>query len=270
MLRTIALTSVMVSLVVPAVFAAQAELKWQDYEQKGYMSTQGRKFAAVELALTNSLQRLTADESKIDDKVVLSALERLVTVTANQAKYEPSLEYAKLGIRYGERVGDKMRLASLYACQGNLQRQLGKYTQAELSYNRALSYDKQNAAFLCGLARVKCELKQFAAASTLYQQALEQKAFTPADFVRYAECCFKDGQHGKALSLLEQALEIDRKELGDGHPALAAEYNDMAVVKAGQGDMDGAKADMKRALEIAQKFKYTDLPEWTANLDLIH
>lgn len=264
-------------LAVPAAFAYPFELKWQDYEQRGYMSTRSSHLASIELALINNLELLNAAEVP-DDKLILCSLERMITVTANRSKFDEALEYNKLAIRYAERVGDGTRLAMLYASKGNLERQTCKFTQAELSYDRALKLhpqkDANRAVLLHGLARVRSEennladgQKTFEAAFDLQKQLGESPS--PADLLRAAECYAKQGRYKEAETLLNRAQKIDEQELGPGHPVLASELNDLAVLKVAQGDLVGAEKDMKKAVQICRKFGYLDMPDWLNNLQIV-
>lgn len=257
---------------MPSAYALDT-LKWQDYEQRGYMNTQKRKFEAVELALINTLQKLNSN-GQAPDAVALPLLEKLSIVTANQGKYDSALEYTELALRFAERMKDDGRLSNLYSAQGNLQRQLKRFTEAELSYDKAIKLCPASTFAIVGLARVKLDEDQLKQSRELFEKAFaQQKAGSaqpsPPELTRYAECCYRNNDFDAAQKALEEGLSIDEKELGNEHPALAAELNDLAIVLAAQGKVEEARKQMKRAVDICTKYKYDDLKDWTKNLQLV-
>lgn len=255
-------------------FASEPEtMKWQDYEQPGYMATQSRQLQSVELALTNTLQKLN-ESGTASGTMLLSLLERLVMVCANQRKYSAATEYCKLALRFAESEKNPKKTATLYACMGNLQRAELKFTESELSYNRALKLFPNAPALLYGLARLKVDANQPQEARRIFEQAMQLETAngmppSPADLMRYAQACYKLGDYDAAQRSLEQAMAVDRKELGDNHPVLAAELNDLAVVLKAKNQVPSAQRNMRDALAICRKYRYTDLPDWSHNLQLI-
>ncbi len=257
--------------------ALASELTWQDYELRGYMDTQSRQMAAVELALTNGLERLNAS-GKASDAMVLSLLEKLITVSASQGKYAAALDYSNVAIRFAERIANNERTAILYASQGDLQRQVGKLTEAELSYDRALKLlpveHSQRPATLHGLARVKCAENQLLAADAFFKQALESQTSlklqpSPAELTRYAECCEKMGATDKAIGLIKEALRVDEEELGKNHPVLSSELNNLAMMQANKGELAESEKNMRRAVALCRLYHYRDINDWLHNLAVI-
>ena len=67
--------------------------------------------------------------------------------------------------------------------------------------------------------------------------------FTPRDQNKYKE----------AANLLNDALAIREKTLGENHPAVAATLNNLAVLYGKRGKYKDAEPLCKRALEIREK-----------------
>ena len=65
---------------------------------------------------------------------------------------------------------------------------------------------------------------------------------------------------------MTEALKLDRDELGDKHPALATNLNNLAVLDTRTENLDAAEKEMSQALAIGRKWKYSDLPDWIDNM----
>jgi tetratricopeptide (TPR) repeat protein len=88
----------------------------------------------------------------------------------------------------------------------------------------------------------------------LKQDAATRKeaARLPA-LTRQAEQEWERGHHGAAQALLDQALAILRKALGEDHPDTAACMNDLATALYGQGRYADAGLLLEEALDIRRK-----------------
>lgn len=78
--------------------------------------------------------------------------------------------------------------------------------------------------------------------------------------VVYCQCSFvkvfsrrDQNKYKEAASLLNEALQIREKSLGESHPAVAATLNNLAVLYGKRGKYKDAEPLCKRALEIRQK-----------------
>lgn len=60
-------------------------------------------------------------------------------------------------------------------------------------------------------------------------------------------------KYKEAANLLNEALQIREKSLGENHPAVAATLNNLAVLYGKRGKYKDAEPLCKRALEIRQK-----------------
>ena len=96
---------------------------------------------------------------------------------------------------------------------------------------------------------------------------------------------FRDqNKYKEAANLLNDALAIREKTLGENHPAVAATLNNLAVLYGKRGKYKDAEPLCKRALEIREKVLGSDHPdvakqlnnlallcqnqEWNQNLEL--
>ncbi len=68
---------------------------------------------------------------------------------------------------------------------------------------------------------------------------------------------FRDqNKYKEAANLLNEALQIREKTLGEGHPAVAATLNNLAVLYGKRGKYKEAEPLCKRALEIREKVSF--------------
>lgn len=271
------LTTVVLAAVAPP--ALSQTMRWQDYDQPGYQHTQQAIYSAAELALTNRLEQLNAT-AQPSDETVLSYLQKLVAVCANQGKFQDAQDYCRLAIRFSER-GSKHeeRTAMLYVALGNCAFKLHKLTEAELDYKKAQELlskapqagPLQRARLLSGQAEIATANGKLDEAANLFKSALELEksapaGVSPAELTRYAKCLQMQGQIAEAKALLKQALKLDRDQLGEGHPALAANLNNLALLDARSENLAAAETEMAQALAIGRQWKYTDLPDWIDNM----
>ena len=71
-----------------------------------------------------------------------------------------------------------------------------------------------------------------------------------AALFRMAQSAHAQGDHERALALLEEDLRIGKAALGDAHPEVAITLGTMAQVKKDQGDLAGALALLDESLRI--------------------
>jgi len=65
--------------------------------------------------------------------------------------------------------------------------------------------------------------------------------------------CSDQNKYKEAANLLNEALQIREKTLGDSHPAVAATLNNLAVLYGKRGKYKEAEPLCKRALQIREK-----------------
>ena len=81
-----------------------------------------------------------------------------------------------------------------------------------------------------------------------------------------------EGDFEGAALLLEEALCINRKLLGQEHPLVATNLNNLGSLRHEKGDFDGAEALLKQALQMRAKLLGPAHPEvavTTANIALV-
>lgn len=92
-----------------------------------------------------------------------------------------------------------------------------------------------------------------------------------ANFVFFG--CFRDqNKYKEAANLLNDALTIREKTLGENHPAVAATLNNLAVLYGKRGKYKEAEPLCKRALEIREKVlgkEHPDVAKQLNNLALL-
>jgi len=75
------------------------------------------------------------------------------------------------------------------------------------------------------------------------------------------------GDYTRAEPLYKRALEVEKKSLGENHPAYAASLNNLAELYKARGDYTRAEPLYKRALEIEKKSSGENHPDYAAGLN---
>lgn len=78
---------------------------------------------------------------------------------------------------------------------------------------------------------------------------------------------FQQNKYKEAANLLNDALTIREKTLGENHPAVAATLNNLAVLYGKRGKYKDAEPLCKRALEIREKVLGKDHPDVAKQLN---
>jgi tetratricopeptide (TPR) repeat protein len=78
-----------------------------------------------------------------------------------------------------------------------------------------------------------------------------KRIFVPS--VRNDSFLSDQNKYKEAANLLNEALQIREKTLGDSHPAVAATLNNLAVLYGKRGKYKEAEPLCKRALQIREK-----------------
>lgn len=78
---------------------------------------------------------------------------------------------------------------------------------------------------------------------------------------------FFQNKYKEAANLLNDALTIREKTLGENHPAVAATLNNLAVLYGKRGKYKDAEPLCKRALEIREKVLGRDHPDVAKQLN---
>ena len=83
----------------------------------------------------------------------------------------------------------------------------------------------------------------------------------------FAAACRDQNKYKEAANLLNDALAIREKTLGENHPAVAATLNNLAVLYGKRGKYKDAEPLCKRALEIREKVLGSDHPDVAKQLN---
>jgi tetratricopeptide (TPR) repeat protein len=249
---------ILISCLVPsAVRSADLPTQWQDYAQPPKRGFQKQQSQATELALTNRLETLIADEKTSPD-IIESYLEKLVAICAYQGKFDTADDYSKHALRFVEKQhGDELMQARLHATIGDLYFREHKFTQAELEYAKALkllpaqeSNENLRAKFNLGLAQVLAEEHRFNEAAKLFQENYSQANPDPGLLVAFGKCLAESGRLDEAAKKLSAAIAIDRAWRGKDDATVAIEINDLALIRVQQGQLEEARKLMQAVSSI--------------------
>jgi tetratricopeptide (TPR) repeat protein len=263
-------------LSIAAEVAQPPVLQWQPYEQLEYMRSLHDKYATSELVLTNRLQSLMSQEHP-SEALIQSYLRRLISTCALQEKWDAAAEYCQIAIRFAEKQpAAQADIAMLHATLAKILSRAGKLTQAELEYAKSLSI-LDNSADATALARTRLGLadlmlrqNRLAEAEKIFREVLASPDnAAPAELVTFADCLSRQGKYTEAKELLLQALKIDRDQLGESQPALAADHNNLAAVLCQLGDLSAAQQEMREAIKICRSHSYANIADWLNNLLLV-
>lgn len=133
-------------------------------------------------------------------------------------------------------------------------RSLNEHDLAERRYRRALEIGAGDPApVFRGLGGLKQDLGDYRAAADCFSRAaatgdrLERALARAGEGAALAE----DGQHDRALALLEEAA-AEFEALGEEAP-LATTVGDIGIVRLDRGEFDSARGLLERSLELARK-----------------
>ncbi|MBY0231493.1 MAG: CHAT domain-containing protein [Gemmataceae bacterium] len=126
------------------------------------------------------------------------------------------------------------------------------------------------AVSLNNLATVHISLGDRRTARRLYERALalQREAGAPgsAALGGLALLLSEAGDHAAALPLAKEALEIDRKAIGERHPLYAASLNNLASLHAAAGDLKSARPLQEKALALLKRHLGERHPDYAACL----
>jgi tetratricopeptide (TPR) repeat protein len=108
------------------------------------------------------------------------------------------------------------------------------------------------------------QLEALRAAKRQSKELQQEYAGLPA-LDAQAEALLARGRHREAQPLLEKALEVRRKVLGEEYPRTASSYNNLAFNLHGQGKYAPAEKGFRKALDVFRKVLGEEHPETGAS-----
>ena len=166
------------------------------------------------------------------------------------AKEEAELEFelgklAEAEIRWADAAAHYARAAQLDPSFDALQK-ASDYAERSGDYEQALRYSGDLVALANDMQ------DQIKLSDALNEHALNNR---------------KLGNYSKAEALYQQALEIDRATIGEGHPKYATRLNNLALAMKSQGRYGEAEALYQKALEIDRTTIGEGHPDYAARLN---
>ena len=166
---------------------------------------------------------------------------------------------------------------------GNSLYVVGKYTEAESLYHRALEISEKHwgpehpniSAILNLLAGLLQDQDRYPEAEQLYRRALEirekklgsENEYTGISYGNLGGVLITQGKYAEAEQLLRRALQIHEQQLGQDHPDVAISLNNLAELLHVQGKYTEAEPPLRRALEISEKQLGPEHPDVATNLN---
>jgi CHAT domain-containing protein/Tfp pilus assembly protein PilF len=193
-----------------------------------------------------------------------------------EAQKAEALAKARFGIAHANYGVALYNLGSLY-------RTLGKYSDAEELFKRALEVKEKAigtdnpdvADTLNSLAAVYQNQGRYADAEGLYKRALTIREKTlgkghpevAKSLNNLAIVHAQRGEYADAEELFKRALAIKEKAVGANHRSVAASLTNLAVLYLDEGKYAEAEALQKRALSIEEKAAGKDHPDVALTLN---
>ena len=178
--------------------------------------------------------------------------------------------------------GDEHRkVADALVALGLLRKDQGKLDEAESLVRQGVEVNKRTSSTssndtarsmvaLGSVLEVRAKYDQAAqvleAALKLHPQNKDATVETAENLTELANVYFYQGQYDRSEALNNQALEIDRRLLGEDNPAVAQELNNLGAIAMNRGNYPSSEAFYRRALKIVEAWYGTDHPETAANL----
>jgi tetratricopeptide (TPR) repeat protein len=108
------------------------------------------------------------------------------------------------------------------------------------------------SAMLHNLGSIYLELGQLRKARESFEQCLREAPPRPATLNYLARLAAKEDDYSRAQSLLEQALDTQRKALGETHPLVGLAWSDIAELQRDRKHYAASAETFQRALAILE------------------
>jgi tetratricopeptide (TPR) repeat protein len=216
--------------------------------------------------LANEVVQIRGDVYGPEDPSIAEALLEAGRARDQMSDYATAEASFERGIKALEakRAGQEQVLVALYGSRGELCRHLGRYAEARHWEGQALALSDQlgnpapleYARRLNDLGELCRNMKELDQADHFLTDArAKAEALTEPDQGLRGEITgnlgvlrYDQKRYPEADDLLQKALEMDKKALGDGHPIVAADRYKLARVAIATGKLTDA-ADLVTAAE---------------------
>lgn len=215
----------------------------------------------VERALT--IRRTALGEQHLE---VAATLHTLGAVVKDQSRYDEALGHYELALDIRTEVlgADHPEVASTLNNLANVKEALGDRDGAVAMYESALAILRthlgerhpQVATSMHNLARVHAADGDLDQAEDLYRQALDIRRELPqhpdaaVTLKELAALLPIPDRYVDAQALIDEAIELQRRQLGEAHREVAGTLNTLAILHARAGKHERAVATMREALDI--------------------
>lgn len=223
-----------------ASLSADPDVKADMEETLGAIYEKLGKLDLAEPLLASALEERRRMSSGFSPKVA-EGLVALSILRKDQGRLDDAESLARQGLEMDERVlprGDR-RIARAMLTLGSVLEVRGKYDQAGQMLARASAPQFRNAEAPTEQADILVEL---------------------------ANVDFYQGHYDQSAVLNNEALAIDKRMLGEQHPAIAQIYNNLGAIEMNRGNYSSSEAHYRRALAITEAWYGTKHPETAANL----
>ncbi len=197
----------------------------------------------------------------------LGALGSIAIVYQGQGKYDKAEEIflALLNYKEGQKIKDTGEINTLYNNLGELYRVMGDYERAEPALTKAVNSSPENsyaaATSLNNLALVQKAIGKYAEAEISYKKALDVYKFlnktNHPDYTNplnnLGELYRTMGRTQEAANAFLEVIEIRKKLLGTDHPNYANGLNNLALLESEVGNFEGAEQHFLECKEIYKK-----------------
>lgn len=138
-------------------------------------------------------------------------------------------------------------VARIVAAEGNQAFEKGEYKAARHSYEKVLELAPGNLVALVNLGLIEFRLGDPAKAEKILRQALQERLETGPAWFALGMICLEQGRTEEAFAALGSAVTHD--------PSNARAHNYLGVVLGRKGWLDGAEAELRRAVEIDAAYR---------------
>jgi serine/threonine-protein kinase len=228
-----------------ASLGADPEMQSDMQETLGSIYQKLGKLDLAEPLLVSALEERRKSLGE-DNRKVAASLIALGLLRKDQGKLDEAESLIRQGAEMTRRTSPSSNAETARADAARAQVALGSVLEVRAKYDEAR--------------------QALEAALKLQPQNLDATKQTAENLTELANVYFYKGQYDQSEKLNKQALEIDRRLLGDENPAVAQELNNLGAIAMNRGNYQASEGYYRRALAITEAWYGTDHPETAANL----